>query len=163
MSYKRAYKWLKPSNAGSYGHGDYGPYLPTHEQDPEAGWEPGLWTPKTTPILCSSGWHVTDVAHLWNHWSAYGTLYRVECRGLASAGKDKTAWESIRLLEPLGTLTTKVCRQFAIECAEKVLPIFEKAHPEDDRPRRAIEVAKDFLSGEGRSDAFRRAGRTGAA
>ena len=33
-------------------------------------------------------------------------------------------------------------KQFAIACAEHVLPIFEKEFPEDNRPRKAIEAAK---------------------
>ena len=35
----------------------------------------------------------------------------------------------------------------AIACAEHVLPVFEKRFPDDDRPRRAIQAAKDFLDG----------------
>ena len=33
-------------------------------------------------------------------------------------------------------------KQFAIACAEHVLPIFEKEFPEDKRPREALEAAK---------------------
>ena len=35
--------------------------------------------------------------------------------------------------------------QVAVACAEHVLPIFEKQHPEDKRPRQAIEAAKAWL------------------
>lgn len=35
---------------------------------------------------------------------------------------------------------------FAIECAERVLPIFEIKYPDDKRPRTAIETAKLYLS-----------------
>ncbi len=35
--------------------------------------------------------------------------------------------------------------RFAILCAEKVLKYFEEAHPEDQRPRKAIHAARDFL------------------
>lgn len=37
----------------------------------------------------------------------------------------------------------RICRLFAADCAEKVLHIFEAERPDDDRPRRAIEVARD--------------------
>jgi hypothetical protein len=39
----------------------------------------------------------------------------------------------------------KVQIQFAILCAEKVLHIFEDIYPQDDRPRMAIQAAKDCL------------------
>lgn len=38
-------------------------------------------------------------------------------------------------------------RLFACDCAESVLHIFEEAHPNDMRPRRAIEVARLFALG----------------
>jgi len=39
-------------------------------------------------------------------------------------------------------------RLFACDCAEHVLPIWEKAHPQDDRPKRAIEIARKYAHGE---------------
>lgn len=39
----------------------------------------------------------------------------------------------------------KICVSFAIACAEKYLPIFEQAYPDDDKPRKAIEAAKKWL------------------
>ena len=36
--------------------------------------------------------------------------------------------------------------QFAILCAEKVLHIYEEKYPQDNRPRKAIEAAKDCLN-----------------
>jgi hypothetical protein len=38
-----------------------------------------------------------------------------------------------------------VCVAFAILCAEAVLQYFEKDYPADDRPRKAIEAAKEYL------------------
>jgi len=37
---------------------------------------------------------------------------------------------------------------FACDCAEKVLPIFEKKYPNDDRPRKAIEAKRKWLKKE---------------
>jgi hypothetical protein len=34
---------------------------------------------------------------------------------------------------------------WAAECAERVLPLFEKAYPQDDRPRRAIEACRRWV------------------
>jgi hypothetical protein len=38
--------------------------------------------------------------------------------------------------------------RWAAECAEHVLPLFEQAQPGDDRPRRAIELARAWARGE---------------
>ena len=37
------------------------------------------------------------------------------------------------------------CVKYAVFAAEQVLDIFEKKYPDDDRPRKAIEAAKDDL------------------
>ena len=38
--------------------------------------------------------------------------------------------------------------RWAADCAEHVLPLFSERHPEDDRPRRAIETARAWARGE---------------
>jgi hypothetical protein len=45
-------------------------------------------------------------------------------------------WVLIRLLKPADFVT------FACDCAERVLHIFEEEFPDDNRPRKAIEVAR---------------------
>lgn len=50
--------------------------------------------------------------------------------------------------DALWVLDCAICNQriialFAADCAERVLPIFEREMPGDDRPRRAIEAARD--------------------
>lgn len=50
-----------------------------------------------------------------------------------------------------GTLTDADHRLLAIwaaDCAEHVLPLFEHARPDDDRPRRAIELGRAWARGE---------------
>lgn len=50
-----------------------------------------------------------------------------------------------------GTLTDDDHRRLAIwaaRCAEHVLPIFERFRPDDDRPRRAIELGRAWVRGE---------------
>ena len=37
---------------------------------------------------------------------------------------------------------------WAAACAERVLPLFEARHPDDDRPRRAVEAARAWARGE---------------
>ena len=66
----------------------------------------------------------------------------------------QTAWAECHrpdwmlwLDEKLNLLTDKQRRHFACDCAEAVLPIFENQCPNDDRPRKAIEVARRFANG----------------
>src|SRR3990167_8191218 len=40
-----------------------------------------------------------------------------------------------------------VARLFAIDCPERVLPVFEAKYPNDQRPRQAIQAAKDYMAG----------------
>jgi hypothetical protein len=50
-----------------------------------------------------------------------------------------------------GTLSDEDHRHlatWAADCAEHVLPLFEAARPDDDRPRRAIERARAWVRGE---------------
>jgi len=46
---------------------------------------------------------------------------------------------------------------WAADCAEHVLPLFEQMHPQDDRPRQAIEAARAWVRGEIPSGAARAA------
>jgi len=47
-----------------------------------------------------------------------------------------------------GLLSGKDLRLFACDCAESVLPLFERKHPDDRRPREAISVARRYAMGE---------------
>ena len=57
---------------------------------------------------------------------------------LDSNGLDDTLWA----LENVMGLR-RICVLFAADCAAQVLPLFERERPDDSRPRRAIEVARD--------------------
>ena len=39
-------------------------------------------------------------------------------------------------------------RLWSCDCAEHVLPIFERTYPDDDRPRKAIEAGRAYAHGE---------------
>ncbi|MBK8050524.1 MAG: hypothetical protein IPK16_27515 [Anaerolineales bacterium] len=42
----------------------------------------------------------------------------------------------------------RLLAEWAADCAEHVLPLFEAAQPDDARPRRAIELARAWVGGE---------------
>ena len=56
-----------------------------------------------------------------------------------------------RLTRELESWNEPTARLFACDNAEKVLPIYEKAHPGDDRPRKAIEAARNFARAQANS------------
>ena len=52
----------------------------------------------------------------------------------------------------------KILAVWAIDCAERVLPYFEKKYPKDKRPRKAIEILKDWIcTGEFKMSVIRKA------
>ena len=62
---------------------------------------------------------------------------------LEVCGIDDALWCLPFTVEPAG----KIARLFACDCAERVLPIFEKSSPGDMRPRQAIETSRRFANG----------------
>jgi len=56
---------------------------------------------------------------------------------LESNGMDDALWVVDHCVNP------HICRLFAADCAERVLPIFLKVRPNDDRPAKVIAVARD--------------------
>ena len=62
---------------------------------------------------------------------------------LESNGVDDMLW----CLRATKENCDKVSRLMAADFAEEVLPIFEKAYPDDKRPRKAIQASRDFANG----------------
>ncbi|MEP7287228.1 MAG: putative immunity protein [Chloroflexota bacterium] len=68
-------------------------------------------------------------------------------------GKAKLADTSIdKLNKSINELVNKTDHNtaaiWAIDCAERVLPYFEKTYPEDNRPRKAIEAGRAWVRSE---------------
>ena len=61
------------------------------------------------------------------------------------SGMDDCIWAIFHTQNGTGE---KLLRLFACDCAEHVLPIFEKKFPKDARPREFIAVARRFANGE---------------
>ncbi len=77
----------------------------------------------------------------WFKGQSARTLKRIIPALLKSGRASYAFW----LLPRLMTHPQKI--SFSIYTAEQVLGLFEKRHPNDDRPRKAIQAAKDFLAG----------------
>ena len=61
---------------------------------------------------------------------------------------DSALWALRCVLPGEESARDRIARLFACECAARVLTIFERDRPGDDRPRRAIETARRFATGE---------------
>jgi hypothetical protein len=62
-------------------------------------------------------------------------------------GLDDTLWALRCVLTEEAAARDKLARLFACDCAERVLPLFEKEYPDNQGPRQAIEVARLFAEG----------------
>jgi hypothetical protein len=107
------------------------------------------WTPNEEPFVCESGWHACEAKDLLSHLPHADTfeLFIVKGRGNMVSGNDKVAFTSMQLVERVGVCDKKMLRLFGADCAERVLPIFLKVLPNDDRPAKAIQAARDFANG----------------
>ena len=143
MTTERLFKVLgedgKPFHGGT-GHWS----LPTDEG-------PGEWMPSIEGALvpCENGYHLCRIGDLLD-WLG-PTIYEAECRGDRIDAGNKVVVREARLLRRLNW-DDHVARLFACDCAEDVLPLFERDHPDDYRPRRAIEVARQYANGAATAD-----------
>jgi len=103
------------------------------------------WTDRVTdPILCKQGWHACRWEDAIHHIAA--ELWVVELDGRIVEGPDTVVAERLRIVRRV-KLSDRDFRLFAADCAESVLPVFERAYPNDDRPRLAIQAARDYANG----------------
>ena len=144
------YKWLTPNRTTTY----------TYVRWPVPARQ---WTSPETLGLCESGWHLATLAGLSAHLPAAfpAVLWTAEGRGDCDESVDKIAFESARIVTPVGTLTGRQAHALACDFAEHVLWIWEARYPNDHRPRAAIETKRRWLAGEA-SDEERRAAAAAA-
>jgi hypothetical protein len=138
-----AYKVLNAD--GTPYHGGTGQWhLPTADG-------PGEWMPTIPdPVPCNRGYHLCRDAADLLEWLG-PTIWVAEVDGAVIAHRDKVVVERARLLRRL-PWDERTAREFAAGCAERALPVYEAAYPGDDRPRRAVEVARAYARGEATRD-----------
>ena len=76
------------------------------------------------------------------------TLERILCLN----GVDDALWALRAVPEDQRADRDKLARLFACDCAQEVLPIYERLVPGDDRPRKAVETARAFALGAATSE-----------
>jgi hypothetical protein len=81
-------------------------------------------------------------------------------RSTEALAKQNYRWNSMKIstYKKYSREDQKLLAIWAADCAERVLPFFEKEYPEDDRPRRAIEECRAWV----RTGVFRMADIRGA-
>ncbi len=110
--------------------------------------KPGAWlSVKGGLVPCQNGIHLCRESDLI-HWSGPG-LYTAQIgRGKRIDCAKKVVVRRARLLKQCDKWNERTAQLFAADCAEMVLHLFERERPDDDRPRKAIEAARDFAYGE---------------
>ncbi len=74
-------------------------------------------------------------------------IYLAEFEGEVIEGEKVLHARRVRLLAKT-RWDDRAARLFAIDCAERALPVYEAIHPRDHRPRLGLEAARAFLAGE---------------
>lgn len=108
---------------------------------------PGDWLPKLTGeiVPCQYGYHILrpeDVVY-WPGPALFIVETQAETIPHASAdGTDSKLVTAgpVRLVSRVETWNDRTLRLFAADCAEYVLPIFERDSPNDQRPRNALSL-----------------------
>jgi hypothetical protein len=104
----------------------------------------------------------TPISHLTDLYACRDAVEWVKstkCRSLESAWlkcarADWMLWYAGKKAGPVGSESRLKLVLIACECAELVLPIFEKAYPKDDRPRKAIEAARAYALNPSKETAY---------
>ena len=108
-------------------------------------WKIGEWqTHKGTLSMCNAGLHCSKTPYQAFSFVQGEVLAVVETKGKHIIEDDKECWEQMRIVKAY-KWTKKDSVAFAIYAAELVLNNYEKEHPDDLRPRQAIEAAKKVL------------------
>ena len=98
-------------------------------------------------VLCENGFHLCDGELHLLKWLGQA-IYEAEYDGEIVRGDDKVVVRKARIIRKLDAWNERTARLFACDCAEHVLHIFENEYPDDNRPRKVIEVARRYANGE---------------
>ena len=132
MSKILAYHFLKSDMCSGEGH--------------EPPWKEGeTRTLDGEIVICAHGYHASRTP-----WDALGfapgpVLCLVEVERVEEH-TEKLVSRSRRLIKAVNV--ERELREFAADCAERVLPFYEEAYPGDQRPRAAIATARAYARGE---------------
>jgi lysyl-tRNA synthetase class I len=105
----------------------------------------GEWAKVRGPIkCCNNGFHASKRAINAMQFVNCEIIALVEVRGESDHENDKTAHAEMRIKKAY-KWTKRDSVELAVFAAEQVIKKYEKKYPNDDRPRKAIEAAKEWL------------------
>ena len=108
-------------------------------------WKFGKWRKFVGKLkMCEGGFHCSVEPYDAFSYVQGEILAEVEVGGEHLEKSDKQVWEKMRIIRAW-KWQKRNSIELAIFCAELVLPNFEREHPDDKRPRLAIEAAKKVL------------------
>jgi len=106
-------------------------------------WSIGEWKKVDGELeLCRVGLHACRTPYQSINY-VYGTRwFKAEARGNILEYFDKFCASEMRLIKEI---PITVIHQWMVDCAYRVLPIYEQQHPEDNRPRKALEAKQAWI------------------
>ena len=113
--------------------------------------KPGDWVPALEGeiIPCERGYHVCKTQDLI--WWINARLFEVQCQGdqvRQEGHESKNVFRGpCRLVREIECWNERTARLFACDCAERILPIYEKARPGDGRVRDCIATVRRYADG----------------
>jgi len=111
----------------------------------EFTWEIGRWYKHPGELsMCRNGFHASRRAIDAMQYVPMECLAKVEVKGKSKKRDNKECWEQMRIIKAW-KWTKRDSVELAIYAAELVLEHHEKEHPDDKRPREAINAAKQWL------------------
>lgn len=124
-------------------------------------WKLNRWRTVTGDLVaCRHGLHLCREGDLIC-WLG-PVIWEAEYEGEVLTQPDKIVVRKARVIRRLDTWNERTARLFAADCAEHVLPIFEKAYPNDTRVRASLAVVRRFANREATAQELA-AARTAAA
>lgn len=109
-------------------------------------WVPGKWRSVRGPLVpCEHGLHLVSARQLIDYLGP--EIWRAETDGELINAINKYVARQARITTRVEAWNECSARQFAADCAEHVLEIFEGLFPGDDRPREAIAACRRYAEG----------------
>ena len=109
--------------------------------------KPGTWMEVKGDLTpCENGLHLCRKKDLIEWLGPVIWLAEYDSAEIVDGG-NKFVVRRARLVKRFKTWNAKTARLFACDCAERVLPIYEKKHFDDKRPRKAILAARKYANG----------------
>lgn len=114
----------------------------------QCNWTLGEWTDPIEGELipCETGYHLCRKRDLVQYLGP--RIFLAEVKGRIVRGRGKVVARQVRLVSEFTTWNETTARLFAADAAERSLKFWLKVYPDDDRPAKAIEAARQFARGE---------------